>query len=43
MRTGTAMGWEDDLGLQELEEESLELERLPIQPGPDAPTRVYRR
>jgi hypothetical protein len=36
MRTGTAMGWEDDLGLQELEEESLELERLPIQPGPKA-------
>jgi hypothetical protein len=23
MRTGTAMGWEDDLGLQELEKEAI--------------------
>jgi hypothetical protein len=36
MRTNTEMEWEDELGLQELEEEAMELERLHIQPGPNA-------
>ncbi len=36
MRTDSEMGWEDDLALQELEEEAIELERIPIQPGPKA-------
>jgi hypothetical protein len=36
MRTDSRMGWEDDLVLQELKEEAMELERVPIQPGPKA-------
>jgi hypothetical protein len=36
MCTNTEMEWEDGLGLQELEEEARELERLHIQPGPKA-------
>jgi hypothetical protein len=34
MRTNIEMGWEVELGLEALEDEALELEQLPIQPGP---------
>jgi hypothetical protein len=36
MRTNIEMEWEDELGLGELEGEAMELEHLPIQPGPKA-------